>query len=136
LFLLRHIDKIEEQVLSARPLPNDPNYEEKRQAYCEMIKGILELVKKLQDTCDNIFSQYFKFFDQLWDAIKQGKDSTTMIERFTSKIEKETEKTWKPVFEILDDAIHKMNNTTPDKQQLKSRNQNVFKTITLGYFGK
>jgi CRISPR/Cas system CSM-associated protein Csm2 small subunit len=130
LFLLKHIDKIEQQVLSARPLPNDPDYEEKRQAYCEMIKVILELIKKLQDTCDNIFSQYFEFFDLLWDAIKQGKDSKTMIKQFTSKIEKETQERWKPFFEILDDVIHKMNNTTPDNQQLKSRNQNIFKTIT------
>jgi hypothetical protein len=106
------IDSIEQSVLSIRPTPDDPDYQEKIRAYCDMIKLTMELMEKLQETCDHIFSEYFKFFKDLSDAVEQDEDTEKMVADFEAKIKKKTDDTWQPFFDVVDEWKCKLDNPT------------------------
>jgi hypothetical protein len=106
------IDSIEQSILSSRPTSNDSDYQEKIRAYCDMMKLTMELMKNLQETCDHIFSEYFKFFKDLSDAVEQGKDTKKMVEDFKTKIKKTTDDTWQPFFDVVNKWKRKLDNPT------------------------
>jgi hypothetical protein len=114
---------IEERVLKARPSQSDSDYELKKRAYCNMIKLVMELVQKLQASCDKIFADYIAFFDKLWECIEKGKDAKSMVKAFTTMIENETNATWAPIFNILDELIKKINNPTDGNVGQESSNE-------------
>ncbi len=93
---------MEQAVLAVQPKTGDPDYEEKKKAYLAMVKLVMKIIEKLQNTFDNLFSQYLKFFDDLANTIKNGKDSKKMVKDFISKIEKEHKDVWKPFINALD----------------------------------
>jgi hypothetical protein len=72
----------------------------------------MELMKKLQETCDQIFSEYFKFFKDLSNAVEQDNDTKQMVADFKVKIKKKSDDTWQPFFDIVDEWKYKLDNPT------------------------
>ena len=97
-----YADKMEQAVLATQPKIGDPDYEKKKKEYLVMAQLIIKIIEKLQNTFDNLFSQYSEFFDNLASTIKAGGDSKKVIKNFISKIENEQKQAWQPFCDVLD----------------------------------
>ncbi|CAF5030784.1 unnamed protein product [Rotaria sp. Silwood1] len=66
--IVKNIEELKELVLSARPssnTANEPNHEERKAAYRELLKLGTALMSKMQDTLNKIFDEYIKFLHEV-----------------------------------------------------------------------
>lgn len=106
--LIRNIDQFQAVVKSARPTPaavNQPDYEEQRQMYCELLRAATGLVGNMQITINEVLTRYRIFIEDIWEAICAGKDPTSITEKFQRETETYMKETWDPVFAKADKMI-------------------------------
>ncbi|CAF0999183.1 unnamed protein product [Didymodactylos carnosus] len=79
--------KLSIRIASAKPKPDEPDYDIKRQNYVKLLKFFNETVKLLQGVFNVVICDYTAFFDKLWTHLCQGDDTTNMTEAFQRKME-------------------------------------------------
>ncbi len=120
--LHRNIDEFQELVLSARPSPdaaNDPDYEQQKEAYCELLKAATGLMSHMQATLNKVLTDYRLFIEELWDAICAGKDPSPISARFQQQTDTYMKQSWDPVFARADkmmEEIERSKKSHGDKQ--------------------
>ena len=134
--LFRNIDEFQAIILSTRPSSasvNDPNYEEQRIAYGELLKAAMALMGKMQETLNTVLTDYRIFIEDLWEAISNGKDPNPISERFQQQIDAYMKQSWDPIFakaeEMMQDIeksrqthTHKKANDDKDPKNEKKSN--------------
>jgi hypothetical protein len=97
-------------VLSAKPNPakqrEDPEgYRIHMEQYQEFLKLANELVKRMQDSFNDILTRYREYIDQLWVAICQGQDVRYLQRQFEQHMQQNMARYWKPIFDRADQLI-------------------------------
>jgi hypothetical protein len=103
--LIRNIDEFQAIVKSARPSAaavNEPDYAERRQMYCELLRVATGLVANMQTTINEVLTRYRLFIEDLWDTICEGKDPLPITTAFQQETEAYMKQTWDPVFAKAD----------------------------------
>ncbi|CAF5030876.1 unnamed protein product [Rotaria sp. Silwood1] len=88
--IVKNIEELKELVLSARPssnTANEPNHEERKAAYRELLKLGTALMSKMQDTLNKIFDEYIKFLHEVRQVIRADNDPTPILNDFNRNIE-------------------------------------------------
>jgi predicted regulator of Ras-like GTPase activity (Roadblock/LC7/MglB family) len=87
---------------------NDPNYEEQREVYCELLKAATGLMSNMQKTLNTVLTQYRLFIEELWEAICAGKDPSPIATRFQQQTEEYIKRSWDPVFTEADKMMQEI----------------------------
>jgi hypothetical protein len=103
-----NIDKYQQLILSARPSPDDPNFERKKEAYNELLKMATTTMDKLQGRIGDVLTDYDRFIDELWNAISNDQDPTAIQREFEEKINKFMVRSVHPAFEAANNTIEKI----------------------------
>ncbi|CAF1305482.1 unnamed protein product [Adineta ricciae] len=84
------VNSIRNEVKSARPQPDEENYELKMAAYLEFVKCITHMINSLTGVFDDFLTEYRRLIDQLWDHLQQcaHPDTDRFIQQFLSQVEK------------------------------------------------
>ncbi|CAF3961631.1 unnamed protein product [Rotaria sp. Silwood1] len=99
--IVKNIEELKELVLSARPssnTANEPNHEERKAAYRELLKLGTALMSKMQDTLNKIFDEYIKFLHEVRQVIRADNDPTPILNDFNRNIEVYLKQCWDPLF--------------------------------------
>ncbi|UJR29782.1 hypothetical protein I4U23_017329 [Adineta vaga] len=99
--ILKLIEELKELVLSVRPSSdtiNEPNYEEHKTAYGELLKLGTALMVRMEDILNKVFDEYIKFLNEVSQTIRADNDSTAILDDFNCNIEMHLKQCWDPVF--------------------------------------
>ncbi|CAF1431404.1 unnamed protein product [Adineta ricciae] len=106
------VNSIRDEVKSARPQPDEENYELKTAAYQELVKSAAHIINNLTEALDDFFIEYRKLIDQFWDHIQNCAnsdvpDSVRQFENQTEKIFRDavTNKI-EPLFKAIDSKLN------------------------------
>ncbi len=108
--LMNSIDNFHQMVLSAKPNPvkqrKDPEgYQIHMENYQHFLKLANELVKRMQESFNDIFTRYREHIDELWEAICQGQDIRHVQRQFEQYMQQNMAHYWRPVFDRADQLI-------------------------------
>ncbi|CAF1431270.1 unnamed protein product [Adineta ricciae] len=106
------VNSIRNEVKSARPQPDEENYELKTAAYQELVKSITHIMNNLTATLDDFFIEYRKLIDRFWDHIRNCADSD--VPDSVQQFENQTEKIFRdavtnkiePLFKAIDSKLN------------------------------
>ncbi|CAF1432195.1 unnamed protein product [Adineta ricciae] len=106
------VNSIRNEVKSARPQPDEENYELKMVAYLEFVKCITHIMNSLTGVFDDFLTEYRRLIDQLWDHLQQSAHPDT--DRFIQQFQSRTEKIFhnavtnkiEPLFKAIDSKLN------------------------------
>ena len=110
--LMSNIDNFHQMVLSAKPNPakqkEDPEgYKIHLEQYRAFLELANEIVKRMQDSFNDILMRFREHIDQLWIAICEGQDVQHIQHQFGQFMQQNMDRYWKPVFDSADQLIAK-----------------------------
>jgi hypothetical protein len=107
---MNSIDNFHQMVLSAKPDPakqrEDPEgYQIHIESYHNLLKLANELVKRMQESFNDIFTRYQEHIDKLWEVICQDGDVRHVQRQFEQQMQQNMARYWKPIFDRADQLI-------------------------------
>jgi len=118
--LLRNMEAFQQMVLSARPNPamqnRDPEaYRIHADNYKGLLKSATDITKRMEDSFNDILSQYEQYIENIWTAICQKQNVRDVQRQFDQAIQENMNRYWKPVFDSADHLIQDINLMTGSK---------------------
>ncbi len=115
--LLKNVEDFQQLVLSAKPNPViQEGHQEVYQLHAENYRALLEMAtgiaQRMQDSFNEIFTQYRKHIENLWKAICDGQDVRSLQRQFDQAMQQNMNHYWKPVFDQVDGLIQDINKMT------------------------
>ena len=101
-FLVQQIRDFREQIFSARPVDNDPEYETKIKVYHAVCKAASELIDRLEEATKGMLTLFQGFLRELWAAVSRGEDPNRITSRFEHDLQNFEKKTMNPAFAEID----------------------------------
>jgi len=114
------MEEFQQMVLSARPNPAMQNRDpEGYRIHADNYKGLLKLAtgitKRMEESFNDILSQYEQYIEHIWTAICQKQDVRVVQRQFDQAIQENMNRYWKPVFDSADHLIQDINLMTGSK---------------------
>ncbi|UJR29784.1 hypothetical protein I4U23_017331 [Adineta vaga] len=118
--LSRNIEDFQQIVLSARPNPamqdRDPEgYRIHADNYKQFLNLATEIIKRMEESLNDILTQYEQYIESIWIAICQKQDIRVVQRQFDQAIKDNMNRHWNPVFNRADRLIEDINSTTNSK---------------------
>jgi len=112
--LLQNIENFQQMILSARPNPelekqNPEGYQIRSENYRELLKLGTAIAKRMQESLNDILTQYEQYIEKIWTAICQKQDVEAIRRQFNEAMDQNMNQYWKPVFDSADHFIQDMN---------------------------
>jgi hypothetical protein len=63
------------------------------------------MVKKLQETLDELFKACFNHIEELWEALNRHEDTLILRNRFNLEFDQLIEKHWNDIFQQFEDHV-------------------------------
>jgi hypothetical protein len=118
--LLENIENFQQMILSARPNPemekqNPEGYQIRSENYRELLRLGTAIAKRMQESLNDILTQYEQYIEKIWTAICQKQDVRVVQRQFDQAIQENMNRYWKPVFDSADHLIQDINLMTGSK---------------------
>jgi hypothetical protein len=75
------------------------------ESYQHFLKVANEIVKRMQESFNDIFTRYREHIDELWEAICQDGDVRHVQRQFEQQMQQNMARYWKPIFDRADQLI-------------------------------
>jgi hypothetical protein len=108
---MKNIDEFQNLVLSTKPNPVEENqnpqlYQVRAENYKQFSRLASEIIKRMQQSFNDIFQKYQEYIDNLWIAICQGEDVRSVQRHFEDQMHQNMNQCWRPVFEQADKLVN------------------------------
>ena len=106
------VNSIRNEIKSARPQPDEENYELKMAAYLELVKCATHIINSVTEAFDESLTEYRRLIDQFWDHLQNSADSD--IHNSVRQFESQTEQIFRntvtnkiePLFNAIDSKLN------------------------------
>lgn len=128
--LMNNIDNFQQIIFSAKPNPakqrDDPEgYKIHLEQYQEFLQLANAIMKRMQDSFNDILVRFREYIDELWDMICQGQDVRHVHVRFEEQMQRNMARYWKPIFDQADQLIAEID---ANFNQRSVQSQSTYKT--------
>ncbi len=108
--LMNNIDNFHHMVLSAKPNPanrrqDQEGYRIQLEQYEELLKLANEIVRRMQDSFNDILTRFREYINQLWLSICQGQDVRHVQRQFEQQMQQNMARYWQPIFDRADQLM-------------------------------
>ena len=106
------VNSIRNEIKSARPQPDEENYELKMAAYLDLVKCATHIINSVTEAFDESLTEYRRLIDQFWDHLQNSADSD--IHNSVRQFESQTEQIFRntvtnkiePLFNAIDSKLN------------------------------
>lgn len=117
-FLVQQIRDFREQIFSARPMANDPEYEMKIKVYHAACEAAAVLIDRLQEATKGMLTLFQKFLRELWATIARGEDPNCITRQFEHDLQDFEKKKMDPAFAEIDKITAHISEKLPRDSKL------------------